>query len=54
MEQISFWEDTLPHVVKMFLAFFGTRMFAAVFSTAHHFSLSSARLTKSIPYHPLS
>jgi hypothetical protein len=29
-------------------------MFAAVFSTAHHFSLSSARLTKSIPYHPLS
>jgi hypothetical protein len=38
---------------KKFLAFYGTRRFITVFTTAHHKSLSWARCIQSTPFHPI-
>jgi hypothetical protein len=48
--------EKLPIVqpLKNFPAFYGTRRFITVFTTALHWSLSWARSIQSIPSHPIS
>jgi hypothetical protein len=53
MEQSSSWEAN-SHLVMKFRAFYGTRRFITVFTTARHWSLSWARCTQSTPSHPIS
>jgi hypothetical protein len=40
---------TVPQLVKIFPAFYGTRRFITTFTTARHLSLSSARLMQFMP-----
>jgi hypothetical protein len=40
-------------LVKIFLAYYGTRMFTNAFSTASHLSLSQARETQSMSSYPI-
>jgi hypothetical protein len=44
---------TVTQLVKKFSAFYGTRRFITVFTTARHWSLSWARWTQSTPSHPI-
>ena len=41
---------TVPHPFKKFRAFYATRRFITEFTSAHHLSLSPARLIQSMPY----
>ena len=45
---------TGSQLVKKFPAFYGTRRFITIFTSAHHLSLSGARSIQSIPPHPTS
>jgi hypothetical protein len=59
--EVIFCDDTLHGAesfrriaVNVFSAFYGTRKFIIVFTTARHLSISWARLTYSTPCHPIS
>jgi len=48
------WNPVGPELVKKLLLLFGTRRFNAVFTRAHHLSLSLARPIQSMLFHPTS